>query len=245
MAVFASAFIILIFIPISNPTQKKADVVYERSPWAFRHCVLGIIGIFLYVGIEIGIPATLNFYLSDTTDKGAGLLENAATIGGFVAGTYWFLMLVGRFLAGFIADKVSSKMMMTCVSAAGIVLILFAMFIPKTVTTSMPIFTGTSFSMVVVPLSALLLVLCGLCTSVMWSSIFNISVEGLGKYTEAASGLFMMMVVGGGIMPLLQNQIADSTGYMISYIVPVLSLAYLLFYAVIGSKNVNKEIPVE
>src|SRR5574344_416735 len=245
MAVFAAAFIILIFIPISNPTQKKADVVYERSPWAFRHCVLGIIGIFLYVGIEIGIPATLNFYLSDTTDKGAGLLENAATIGGFVAGTYWFLMLVGRFLAGFIADKVSSKMMMTCVSAVGIILILFAMFIPKTVTTSMPIFTGTSFSMVVVPLSALLLVLCGLCTSVMWSSIFNISVEGLGKYTEAASGLFMMMVVGGGIMPLLQNQIADSTGYMVSYIVPVLSLAYLLFYAVIGSKNVNKDIPVE
>lgn len=245
MAVFAAAFIILIFIPITNPTQKKVDVIYERSPWAFRHCVLGIIGIFLYVGIEIGIPATLNFYLSDTTDKGAGLLENAATIGGFVAGTYWFLMLVGRFLAGFIADKVSSKMMMTCVSAVGIILILFAMFIPKTVTTSMPIFTGTSFSMVVVPLSALLLVLCGLCTSVMWSSIFNISVEGLGKYTEAASGLFMMMVVGGGIMPLLQNQIADSTGYMVSYIVPVLSLAYLLFYAVIGSKNVNKDIPVE
>lgn len=99
MGVFAAAFIILIFIPITNPTQKKVDVVYEHSPWAFRHCVLGIIGIFLYVGIEIGIPATLNFYLSDTTDKGAGLLGNAATIGGFVAGTYWFLMLVGRFLA--------------------------------------------------------------------------------------------------------------------------------------------------
>ncbi len=247
MAVFAGAFVILSFIPISDPEMGKAtkDTVFEHSPWAFRHCTLGIIGIFVYVGIEIGIPGTLNFYLSDMSDKGAGLLVDAAAIGGFVAGTYWLLMLVGRFVAGFIADKVSSRAMMIAVSSVAIILVIFAMFLSKDIRTSMPVFTGSSFTMVTVPVSALLLVLCGLCTSVMWASIFNLATEGLGKYTAAASGLFMMMVVGGGILPLLQNFIADKAGYMISYIVPLLALVYLLYYAVIGCKNVNEDIPVE
>lgn len=247
MGVFAAAFVILSFIPIADPEMGKTTdkTVFEHSPWAFRHCVLGVIGIFVYVGIEVGIPGTLNFYLSDTTDKGAGLLENAAAIGGFVAGTYWLLMLVGRFVAGFIADKVSSKMMMITVSSVGIILILLAMFLPKSNLIAMPVFTGSSFTMVTVPVSAMLLVLCGLCTSVMWSSIFNLATEGLGKYTAQASGIFMMMVVGGGVLPLIQNYIADHSGYMLSYIVPLIALAYLLYYALIGCKNVNKDIPVE
>ncbi len=247
MAVFACAFVILSFIPIADPEMGRAtaNTVFEHSPWAFRHCLLGVIGIFVYVGIEIGVPGTLNFYLSDTTEKGAGLLANAAAIGGFVAGTYWLLMLVGRFVAGFIADKVSSRAMMITVSSVAIVLIVISMFASKTVTTSMPVFTGTSFTMVTVPISALLLVLCGLCTSIMWASIFNLATEGLGKYTAAASGLFMMMVVGGGILPLVQNFIADKAGYMVSYIIPLLALIYLLYYALLGCKNVNKDIPVD
>ena len=109
----------------------------------------------------------------------------------------------------------------------------------------MPVFTGESFEMTQVPLSALLLVLCGLCTSIMWGGIFNLAVEGLGKYVPAASGIFMMMVVGGGILPLFQNWVADKVGYMGSYWVIFIGLAYLLFYALVGSKNVNKDIPVE
>jgi len=108
----------------------------------------------------------------------------------------------------------------------------------------MPVFTGSSFAMTLVPLSALLLVLCGLCTSIMWGSIFNLAVEGLGKYTEAASGIFMMMVVGGGVLPLIQNWVADNSTYMLSYIVPLIGLAYMLYYALIGSKNVNTDIVV-
>jgi len=247
MGVFAAAFIILSFIPIKDPEIGKttSETKFEHSPWAFRHCVLGVIAIFVYVGVEVGIPGTLNFYISDTTDKGAGILENAATIGGFVAGTYWLLMLVGRFIAGFIADKVSSKVLMLATSGVGMVLILLAMNIDKEVTASMPLFTGSSFEMTVVPMSALLLVLCGLCTSVMWASIFNLATEGLGKYTAQASGIFMMMVVGGGVLPLIQNFIADNTGYMISYIVPLIAMAYMFWYALAGSKNVNKDIPVE
>jgi FHS family L-fucose permease-like MFS transporter len=247
MAVFAAAFCVLAFIPIKDPAigRVTSQTKFEHSAWSFRHCLLGIIAIFVYVGVEVGIPGTLNFYIADTSEKGAGLLANAAAIGGFVAGTYWLLMLVGRLCSSFIADKVSSKTMMIVTNGVGMILILLAIFIPKTVMTSMPLFTGSSFAMTEVPVSAMLLVLCGLCTSIMWASIFNLATEGLGKYTAQASGLFMMMVVGGGILPLIQNFIADSAGYMVSYFVPLLAMGYMFWYALIGSKNVNKDIPVE
>jgi len=242
MAVFAVAFLILAMVPITDPDadKKKGNVVYESSPWAFRHFVLGTVAIFVYVGVEVGIPGTLNFFLADPNAGNLG-----ATVAGFVAGTYWFLMLCGRFLGSMIGGKVSSKVMLMSASGLGIVLIAGAMLSPISLTVSMPVFTGSGFAMQLVPLSALLLVLCGLCTSIMWGSIFNLATEGLGKYTAAGSGIFMMMVVGGGILPLIQNWVADISTYMVSYLVPVAGLAYMLYYAMIGSKNVNKDIPVD
>lgn len=247
LGVFAVAFFCLLFIPIEDPEGSKAtSQKFEHSPWNFRHFVLGSIAIFIYVGVEVGIPGTLNFYLSDVADKGAGLdPAYAASIGGFVAGTYWLLMLVGRFFGSMLGSKISSKTMLTSASLLGLLLILLAIFIPKTVLTSMPVFTGSSFELAQVPMSALLLVLCGLCTSIMWGGIFNLAVEGLGKYTAAASGIFMMMVVGGGVLPLIQNKIADVSGYMTSYWIVFLGMAYILWYAVAGCKNVNKDIPVD
>lgn len=246
MGVFLVSFICLIFIPIANPKQLDKDIVYEHSPFAFRHFAFGVIAIFVYVGVEAGLPGTLNFYLSDTTANGAGLAkEIAAAIGGFAAGTYWFLMLVGRLCSSSIAAKVSSRTMMMSVNGAAFILVIAAMLIPKTVTGSMPVFTGSGFEVVELPLSAILIVLCGLCTSVMWASIFNLATEGLGKYTEKASGIFMMMVVGGGVLPLIQNGVADATAnYMVSYIVPLIGIAYMFCYAAFLSKNVNKDIPV-
>lgn len=247
LGVFAMAFIVLLFIPIADPEMGKttSNTVFEHSPWAFRHFVLGTIAIFVYVGVEVGIPGTLNFYISDASAKGAGLVGNAAAVGGFVAGTYWLLMLVGRFIGSFIGGNVSSRTMMIGTTTLGMVLIIAAMVLGKTTTVSMPVFTGSSFTLVTVPIAALLLVLCGLCTSIMWSSIFNLATEGLGKYSAAASGIFMMMVVGGGLLPLVQNFIADHSTYMVSYIVPLLAIAYMLYYALLGSKNVNKDIPVD
>ena len=247
MAVFALSFLILLFVPITDPQQKTSHTVYESSPWHFRHFVLGAIAIFVYVGVEVGIPGTLNFFLSDTTGKGAGLdPSTAATIGGFVAGTYWFLMLCGRFVFGsLLGGKISSKHLMIAATAIGVGLVLTAMCSSVDSRVSMPVFTGSTFEMVQVPLAALLLVLCGLCTSIMWGSIFNLAVEGLGKYTEAASGIFMMLVVGGGVLPLIQNAIADASTYMVSYTVILLGLLYMLFYAAIGSKNVNPGIKID
>ena len=169
-----------------------------------------------------------------------------AAIGGAIAAMYWLLMLVGRLASSAISGKVASRTQLIVASSVAICFILIAIFIPKTVTVSMPGYTvGEGFQIAQVPASALFLVLCGLCTSVMWGGIFNLAVEGLGKYTAQASGLFMMMVVGGGIFPLVQQFISDAAGYMPSYWLIIILLAYLLYYSLIGCKNVNKDIPVE
>ena len=249
MAIFVVAFIVISFVTIPEPHLQKKGAKKEKSPYgplSFRHTVLGVIGIFIYVGIEIGIPGTLNFYLSDSSDKGAGILTNGAAIGGAIAAMYWLLMLVGRTASSAISGKVSSRTQLIVVAATAIVLVLIAIFTPKEVTVSMPGYTvDNGFMMAKVPISALFLVLCGLCTSVMWGGIFNLAVEGLGKYTAQASGIFMMMVVGGGVLPLIQQSISDSAGYMASYWLIIVALIYLLFYGLVGCKNVNKNIPVE
>ena len=201
--------------------------------------MLGVVAIFFYVGIEVGIPAELNFYLTDDPLCGAA-------IGGAVAAIYWLLMMVGRAASAAISGKVSTRAQLSTVAIAAIALVIVAILMPSDIRVSMPGYSvGDGFQMFQVPISALFLVLCGLCTSLMWGTIFNLSVEGLGRYTEQASGIFMMMVVGGGVMPLIQNAIAGAVGYMGSYWLVVAMLAYILFYALAGSKNVNSDIPVE
>ncbi len=249
MGVFAVIFVVLSMVSIPEPhLVKKEDlgVKGKHSAWSFRHFVLGAVAIFMYVGIEVGIPGTMLFFLSDPA-AGTGL---DVTTAGFVAGTYWFLMLVGRFCGSLIGGKVSSKMMLGCASGLALLFVLIAIFSPVTSTVSIPVLKNSAtgalaFGEAMVPISAMFLVLCGLCTSIMWGSIFNLAVEGLGKYITAASGIFMMMVCGGGILPLIQNKVADMAGYMASYWVIFAAAAYLFYYAFIGSKNVNKDIPVD
>lgn len=319
MAIFAISYLIISLARIPEPGLERARAeaaagkVPEKgkySPWNFRHFVLGAFGIFFYVGIEIGIPAELNFYLSDAgIEAGAGILVNGAAIGGAIVMVYWLLMLVGRIASGAISGKISTRAQLLTVSGVGALLIFIAIMIPKTSRVDVPKFiydpdakteyiltnVGLPTSAIeefknnpesfewsenyvhpetkevinlkeklyneakvkaedapkmletpTVPLSAIFLIICGLCTSLMWGGIFNLAVEGLGKYTEQASGIFMMLVVGGGIMPLVQhNLLAPSLGYMGSYWLVIAMLLYLFYYALIGCKNVNKNIPVD
>ncbi|MDE6310864.1 MAG: MFS transporter [Muribaculaceae bacterium] len=246
MTVFVLAFIIISFVAIPEPHLRKGGDKARKephSPWSFRHTVLGVIGIFFYVGLEVGIPGMLIFYLSDSA--ASGITENATAVAGGVAAIYWLLMLVGRLVSSVISGKVSSRAQLITVSTVAIALVCIAIFLPSDIRLSMPAYSaGEGFTTAMVPAKALLLVLCGLCTSVMWGGIFNLAVEGLGKYTAKASGIFMMMVVGGGVMPLIQNAIAGATDYMTSYWLIVAMLAYLLYYGLVGSRNVNTDIPV-
>ena len=233
MAVFAIAFLVIWFVQIPEPALErgKKEVKYEHSPWAFRHFLLGVIAIFFYVGVEIGIPAQLNFYISDLG------FEGSAAVAGALAATYWLLMMVGRFLSSAISGKVSTRTQMICVSSLAILLLLIAIFLPESLSMTIK---GAA-----VPLKCVFIAACGICTSIMWGAIFNLCTEGLGKYNEMASGFFMMMVVGGGLMPLLQDFIAQRAGAIPSYWLVIAMLAYILYYSVAGCKNVNTDIPVE
>ena len=246
LAIFAIAFVVIIFtqIPENAPQVAVTEEKSKIGPMSFRHFVLGAVAIFIYVGVEVGIPNVLQKWLQN---GGLSVESGAEGIAATVAATYWLLMLVGRLTGATLGAKVSAKAMLTAASLLGLVLVLGAMFLDPANSVNMPVFKGTEgFGVANVPVNAALLVLCGLCTSVMWGGIFNLAVEGLGKYTEKASGIFMALVCGGGILPLLQNYVVDLTNnYLVSYWVIVAGLAFLLFYALIGSKNVNKDIKVD
>ena len=353
-SVFLLAFVVLALAKLPEPildeikANKAAGKAAAAAPslggaLGFRHFVLGAIAIFLYIGIEIGIPQIANVYMTaQTTEQAqetirlyeaqntvaetvdpmaavvaeelataeaeetatealnheeegfiaastemadpsaAGIAEATAqeesakctgndccdkkvitvdeyeaaqaivngdikpglgigaAIAGALVGMYWFMMLIGRLVGGVVGGKISSRAMLTGVASLSLILILAGIFADPATTVSAPGFSSDggslSFGMFEVPINILFFVLCGLCTSVMWGGIFNLAVEGLGKYTAVASGFFMVMVCGGGIILPIQAGIADSFGYLSSYWVLVACAAYLLFYALIGSK---------
>ena len=252
LAIFVVGFIVILFTKIEEPQQpvevKDNTKKDKYSAFSFRHFKLGILAIFLYGGIEVGTPTYIMQYLTATPDAATPGLGMNGTIVGLIVAVYWLMMLVGRFIGGAIGSKVSSKAMVTTVSVAAIVLVLFGMFAPTTIRVNVPGIDWANLKMIwaEVPVGIFAFILVGLCTSVMWGSIFNLATEGLGKYTAIASGAFMTMVFGFAIMVGLQGAVADWTGnYMTSYVVVLACAAYILFYALAGSKNVNKDIPVE
>lgn len=246
LAIFALAFVVILLTKIpetSETSQDSEEKIPLKGLLSYRHFILGAIAIFIYVGVEVGTPQMLNQWLQDENLDLLSITDNDVAIAGSVAGFYWLLMLVGRFVGGLLGAKVSPRRMLSVAATAAVALVLLAIFIPVTATISFPGFDRSGFAMNVIPLSAALLVCVGLCTSVMWGGIFNLAVEGLGRYTERASGLFMALVCGGGVLPLLMNGVVDIfgvSGYQPSYWIVVAGFAYILFYALVGSKIVNK-----
>ena len=253
LGVFAFAFLVLLLVHIPEPeaTNQASDEAKGKdrySAFSFRHFNLGMVAIFMYLGIEVGVPTYVMQYLTTATDAATPGLGINANIVGMIVAVYWLLMLVGRFLGGMISAKVSSRTQIISVSSICLVLVLLGMFLPSEMMVKMPGIDWASLTMITaeVPVGVLALILVGLCTSVMWGGIFNMAVEGLGKYTSIASGAFMTMVCGGGILIPLQGKLADVMGdFQMSYVVVLMCAAYILFYALIGYRNVNKNIPTE
>ena len=233
LGIFVIAFITILFTKIDEPEQAPVDTSLIKGALKYRHFVLGILAIFLYMGIEVGTPTYVNMYLVNTPELGI----NAATAGLIVA-VYWLLMMVGRFVGASIGSKVSSRAMITVASSVTLILVAFGMFAPTDVTVNVPGIDWGTLTVIwaQVPVGIFAFLLVGLCTSVMWGGIFNMAVEGLGKYTAIASGIFMTMVFGCAVMLAIQAQVADMTDYMTSYWVVIFCAAYLLFYALVGSK---------
>ena len=234
LAIFVIAFIVISFTKIEEPEQAPVELSLIKGAMSYRHFALGALAIFLYMGIEVGVPNFVQQYLiADGIPAG--------TVGMLVA-VYWFMMLIGRLVGAGIGNKVSSRAMITTVSIATLVLVLFGMYAPTDVIVSFP---GVDWGQLIliwqpIPVGIFAFLLVGLCTSVMWGAIFNMAVEGLGKYTAIASGIFMTMVFGCAVMMGIQAAVADATNYITSFWVVVFCAAYLLFYALVGSKPAKK-----
>ena len=253
LAIFVVAFIVILFTKIEEPQkieeEKHASAEKPKySAFSFRHFKLGILAIAFYGAVEVGPPTYILQYLTAATDAAVPGLAMDAGYCGTLGAIYFLLMLVGRFVGGVVGGKISTKAMISSVSGAAVVLLALGIFLPTDITVSIPGVDYTTLSLVWgnVPVGILMFLLVGLCASVMWGGIFNLATEGLGKYTAVASGVFMTMVCGFAIMVGIQGLVADLTGsYLLSFLVPLACAAYILYYALVGSKNVNTDIPVE
>lgn len=232
LGIFVAAFIVLFFTKIEEPKQEPVKAELIKGALSHRHFALGALAIFLYMSVEVGTPTYMIKYLISDVGISAGVAS-------LIAAVYWFAMFIGRSIGGSIGGKVSSRAMVSTVAIAAIILLAFGMLAPSTLTVQVPGVDWANLSViwVDVPVGVAAFICVGLCTSVMWGGIFNMAVEGLGKYTAAASGIFMTMVFGCAIMVALQAVVAEQTGsYLVSYIIPLACAAYILFYALMGSR---------
>ena len=237
LAIFVVAFIVLLFTKIEETKQEPVKVELIKGALKHRHFALGALAIFLYMSVEVGTPTYMIKYLISDVGVSAGVAS-------LIAAVYWFAMFIGRTIGGSIGGKVSSRAMVSTVAVAAIALLAFGMFAPSSLTVEVPGVDWANLSViwVQVPVGVAAFICVGLCTSVMWGGIFNMAVEGLGKYTAAASGIFMTMVFGCAVMVALQALVAEQSGsYLVSYIIPLACAAYILFYALIGSRVSKKD----
>ncbi len=237
LAIFVVAFIVLMMTKIEEPEQEPVKMELIKGALSYRHFSLGALAIFLYMSVEVGTPTYMIKYLISDVGIPAGVAS-------LIAAVYWFAMFIGRTVGGSIGGKVSSRAMVSTVATAAIILLAFGIFAPTEWKVNVPGVDWAALTLTwkEVPIGVAAFICVGLCTSVMWGGIFNMAVEGLGKYTAAASGIFMTMVFGCAVMVAIQAAVADATGnYLISYFVPLACAAYILFYALIGSKPSTKQ----
>ncbi len=244
MGIFAAAFVVIALSRIPEPHMETAEEKAARlegrtsvvadivATLKYRHFTLGALAIFFYIVIEVGVPTMGQLYMTEQIKDAAGnIIGNGpgyvgAVVAGAVAGAYWFCMMVGRLLGGVLGGKFSSRAQVSFLATLGIALVLAVMFVPDQMIT---------VGKYTFPLKMAFMVLVGLCTSVMWGGIFNMAAEGLGKYVPMGSGIFMAMVFGGVLIPV-QGFLADKIGILSSYWLSIALLAYMLFYALIGSR---------
>jgi len=189
---------------------KEGDPILSRSIWSYGHTVKGAIGIFFYVGVEVGLASIAVDYFKT---QGMSTAETAS----FLLSLYWLGALIGRLLGAGIMTKVKAGPLLGTFGFTAAALIAISMF------TSGWIAIGT-------------LVLCGFFNSVMFPNIFTLGIAGLGPMTSKGSGLIMTAVVGGAIIPPLIGKLADHVGIQYSFVIPVICYLYIAYYGMWGSK---------
>lgn len=227
MAVFVIVTLVVAQMRLPDIEGTKADSGEKltRSVWSFSHLTLGVIAIFFYVGIEVCVGANINLYAIELEKAGRQFLffgMDSLTIGGInfaipalMATLYWGGMLIGRLISSSLSN-ISPRIQLTVAA----------------------IFAALSTLAAIATDNPWLLVTVGFFHSVMWGSIFTLSVNKLGKYTSIASGVFMIGVIGGALLPLFQGMFADALGgiWRWTWFIVVIGEIYILYYALFGSR---------
>jgi len=211
LLVLAAIFAFIKLPEISEPdtTEQKN----EGSAWQYKHLVLGAVGIFVYVGAEVGIGSFLiNFMAMDSI---AGLEESEAA---HYLTYFWGGAMVGRFIGAAVMQKVDAGLVLFFNACCAILLLIVA------------ILASGSVAMWAV-------LLIGLCNSIMFPTIFSLALRGLKQHTSQGSGILCLAIVGGAILPLLQGFVADAAGVQMSFILPIFCFVFIAYYGLKGSKS--------
>ena len=194
--------------------------------------LLGIVAIFLYVGMEVSTANITNLFMLNE-------LHVDPASAGAVVGTYWIFMLVGRLVGAAVGTVIRSRTQLIIVASVALLLYLGAIFTPLSYTLSLPALDSDfNIVMTTLPVSIAMLIAVGFCNSVMWTCVFILATQGLGRSTNLAAGVFMMMVFGGGVIPALQGRLVDVFGsFQPTYVVGAFCLAFILGYALFVRKS--------
>jgi FHS family L-fucose permease-like MFS transporter len=209
---FAVAFM---HLPHISQTQefrpgKEGDPILSRSIWSYRHTVLGAVGIFLYVGVEVGLASiAVNYFKTQGVDS--------AKTASFLVSLYWGGALVGRLLGSWILTKIQSGKLLGVFGFAA------ALFVVISMVTSGQVAIWS-------------IVICGFFNSIMFPNIFTLGIKGLGPMTSKGSGLIMTAVVGGAIVPLALGAAADKFGIQHAFVIPLICYLFIAYYGLWGSK---------
>ena len=189
---------------------KEGDPILSRSIWAYKHTVLGAVGIFLYVGVEVGLASiAVNYFKTQGVDS--------AKTASFLVSLYWFGALIGRLLGSWALTKIKSNRLLGSFGTLAALSLVVSMFS-----------TGQT--------AIWSLVLCGFFNSIMVPNIFALAIKGLGPMTSKGSGLVMTAVVGGAVVPAMIGYAADKVGIQYSFVIPIICYLFIAYYGLWGSK---------
>ncbi len=195
---------------------KEGDPVLERSIWSCRHTVLGAVGIFVYVGVEVGLASiAVNYFKS----QGMSSLKTAS----FLVSLYWLGAMAGRLLGSWMLTKVPAGRLVGIFATCGAALLIVSMLTHG-------------------PVAIWSLVLCGFFNSIQFPNVFALGIVGLGPLTSRGSGLIMTAIVGGAIIPYLLGALADKIGIQGSFVLPMACYLYIAWYGLWGSRPVKRQL---
>jgi MFS transporter, FHS family, L-fucose permease len=199
------------FVHLPEVIEKSAEGISgDGHAWGFRHLRLGAVAIFTYVGAEVAIGSILIAFLGQPSMGGLSHARSAV----FVS-LYWGGAMVGRLIGSVALLRIRADRALAAVAIVAMLLV------------AITILGHGALAMIAI-------VSCGLFNSVMWPCIFPLSVKGLGKFTSQGSGILVMMVVGGAVIPEVQGLLADKFGYQHSFVIVLLCYAYLVYFALSG-----------